>query len=331
MVELLVVIAIIGILVALLLPAVQSAREAARRAQCTNHLKQIGLAIHTFHDAQKWLPRDRTFCHYQTWATEIWPFMEESALADRWAATLSSDGERRVAFHGQPQENREAVIPGYFCPSRSRPAQVSVVGQDDRESVTGIAGALSDYAACIGDDQSKQGLDYFVVPKNSSNRPASGAIVGNACLTLEGECQPGICGGSNPVYVFRGERHYVNLKMLSDGTSKTLLIGEKYVPAWGMGYRIDAPGYAGIWVYDGSIYNGDLAMTVGRFAGPIAPLATGFDQPVANNFGDPHAGVCQFVFGDGGVRSLAVEIDSVVLGNLANRSDGNMITNNQIY
>ncbi len=77
LVELLVVIAIIGILVALLLPAVNSAREAARRTQCINNLKNIGLAIHNFHNAQRQLPNSRRTCDYLTWAAEIWPYIEE--------------------------------------------------------------------------------------------------------------------------------------------------------------------------------------------------------------------------------------------------------------
>src|SRR6478735_448846 len=77
LVELLVVIAIIGILVALLLPAIQAAREAARRSQCINHMKQIGIAIHLFHDAKKVLPPSRVDCDHSTWAAEIWPYIEE--------------------------------------------------------------------------------------------------------------------------------------------------------------------------------------------------------------------------------------------------------------
>ena len=75
LVELLVVIAIIGMLVALLLPAVQSAREAARRTQCTNNVKQIGLAIHNFHDARKILPPCRIVEHHATWALVILPWV----------------------------------------------------------------------------------------------------------------------------------------------------------------------------------------------------------------------------------------------------------------
>lgn len=81
LVELLVVIAIIGILIALLLPAVQAAREAARRTQCTNNLKQLALATHNFHDTNAMLPRGADGCCYGTWQVRVMPFMEQGNLA----------------------------------------------------------------------------------------------------------------------------------------------------------------------------------------------------------------------------------------------------------
>src|SRR5262245_56226043 len=92
LVELLVVIAIIGILVALLLPAVQAAREAARRAKCTNNVKQITLALLSYHDANKRFPRgtytnpDKNHLNAEDgpgWATKILPYLEEQAYYDR--------------------------------------------------------------------------------------------------------------------------------------------------------------------------------------------------------------------------------------------------------
>jgi len=80
LVELLVVIAIIGILVSLLLPAVQSAREAARRSQCSNQLRQEALAMHLFHDARRSLPQGTAGCCYGTWQMAVLPYLEETAL-----------------------------------------------------------------------------------------------------------------------------------------------------------------------------------------------------------------------------------------------------------
>jgi len=93
LVELLVVIAIIGILVALLLPAIQAAREAARRSQCMNNLKQIGLATHGFHDSRKALPPFRVMDHQQTWLVLILPYLEETQLVAS-SIKRSSFGQR---------------------------------------------------------------------------------------------------------------------------------------------------------------------------------------------------------------------------------------------
>ena len=104
LVELLVVIAIIAILIALLLPAVQAAREAARRTQCVNNLKQIGLAIHNFHDVFLGLPPTRQICHHGTWANILWPYLEQGPAADQW--------DPELAYHYQPLENLNIQLQG---------------------------------------------------------------------------------------------------------------------------------------------------------------------------------------------------------------------------
>ncbi len=89
LVELLVVIAIIGVLVALLLPAVQAAREAARRAQCTNQLKQWGLAMQLFHDSRGQLPLGSRVAPRQTWVMHLWPYIEQNSLASKNDVTIN--------------------------------------------------------------------------------------------------------------------------------------------------------------------------------------------------------------------------------------------------
>src|SRR6188474_2229539 len=148
LVELLVVIAIIGVLVALLLPAVQAAREAARRSQCQNHLKQLGLGIHNFEDVYKSLPHSRYDARY-TWAVELLPFIEQRALFEQWDLTKNYYSQKDVA--------RLTTVPIYFCPSRRSHKQgqqgsISVAGGDptldvpDNTTNPMMPGALSDYA-----------------------------------------------------------------------------------------------------------------------------------------------------------------------------------------
>ena len=110
LVELLVVIAIIGILVALLLPAVQAAREAARRTQCVSNMKQVGVAMHLYHDAEKTLPGGAVSCCFGTWANELLPYLEEGNLAGTWTSSVSYT----AAANERVMRTRFA---SYTCPS----------------------------------------------------------------------------------------------------------------------------------------------------------------------------------------------------------------------
>ncbi|MEX1042361.1 MAG: DUF1559 domain-containing protein [Pirellulaceae bacterium] len=116
LVELLVVIAIIGVLVALLLPAVQQAREAARRMQCQNHMKQIGLALHNSHDTYGQFPKGYDPDLGWAWGTSILPFMEQTALYDQLAPTVQMNLNNATRL-----ELVRTKIDGYLCPSDSGP------------------------------------------------------------------------------------------------------------------------------------------------------------------------------------------------------------------
>ncbi|MFM8577857.1 MAG: DUF1559 domain-containing protein, partial [Planctomycetaceae bacterium] len=214
LVELLVVIAIIGVLVGLLLPAVQAAREAARRSQCTNHLKQMGLAVTGHHETHRWLPSGGTGWIYPPdfdvsggtlvaprqragWAFQILPYLEQQ---EAW---LGGGGQTV----GQMQINAiGTVIPAYFCPTRRAPQKLTL-GSWYGPSGT-YAHGMIDYAA-----------------SNSNN---SGAITSTA---------------SNQVWTSVGP---ITMASLTDGTAKTLLLAEKRLnrAAIGSAQSDDNEGYS---------------------------------------------------------------------------------------
>ena len=314
LVELLVVIAIIGILIALLLPAVQAAREAARRVQCANHLKQMGLAMHTLHDSRRFLPRSRVSCHHGTWANELWPFLEQGTMTSVW--------DKEKSFHYQPIQNKQAQVACYYCPSRRSPPQLSLPGHDVRTE-NGVTtpdepAALADYAVCVGSGgpsvQVYNRWDYY----------DNGA---NGCFVMDPIDNIQNCNGTDPDLLFRGEKYFIRFRDITDGTSQTIMIGEKHVPSDGWGSAASG---------DNSIYNGDHLFTVGRVAGTFFGLARHPEEPIPSYrnhnhiFGSSHAGICSFVFADSSVRSLSVATDVAILDRLANRHDGEVIPSNML-
>jgi prepilin-type N-terminal cleavage/methylation domain-containing protein/prepilin-type processing-associated H-X9-DG protein len=314
LIELLVVIAIIAVLIGLLLPAVQKVREAANRMACSNNLKQLGLAIHTFHDAYGYFPPSRLNkdgC--PAWTVLILPYIEQDNLQKQW--TSLND-----AYYLQSAAVRQAQVKVFYCPTRRGPGQLSL-NDNNRGDVpesssppggknVAYPGALGDYACSFGDN----GGNPAVEP---SDDPATGAMV-RATYTQT----------SNKLTVTSWTSN-TRFRSITDGLSNTLLIGEKHVPIkhLGVGYIISTDKYIG----DASIFNGDALENVGRCAGQAFPLALSPNendtevQPYVENFGSYHPGVCQFVFCDGSVHSLSVSLNSKILGYLANRSDGNVI------
>ena len=173
LVELLVCIAVIGILVGLLLPAVQHVREAANRTSCFNNLKQIGLAMHNYHDVNFHLPAfTRDDYTAATWAVVILPYMEQDNLYQQWDLSRS--------YYQQSDMARLTPVPNYYCPTRRTPhtaptaSQPDLAGYGDWPSPLlaavnwplplppvppiggpgdyNVPGALGDYAASVGSE-----------------------------------------------------------------------------------------------------------------------------------------------------------------------------------
>ena len=300
LVELLVVIAIIGILVALLLPAIQAARESARRGQCINHEKQFGLALLTYHDARGRLPFART-SHDQTghtWYVDILPYMEGQNIYSQWVANDKSPTIRSPNFEEQTQKVIEFTLPEYYCPTRRTP---SLISKDEGNGAVAIRGSVGDYAVCVNDAGTADwsGAD--------DPRPSNGAFF-NGYARI------------NPA---KNNRGGLKLREITDGTSKTFFVGEKHVR---MSDQLIAPN-------DNCIFNSDHGPSAGRAAGatlsaagvPVSdmvPIASSLDEAYNNQFGSWHPSVCNFLMGDGHVDSIEPSIDLVTLKYLANRRDG---------
>ena len=307
LIELLVVIAIIGVLIALLLPAVQKVREAANRISCRNNLKQLGLAFHNYHDAFGRLPPDRIGRDaYLTWAALILPYIEQDNVYRLW-----NPGGVTWRYADQPAEALEAQIKTFFCPSRRSPPQISD-GSHNSGNAGDRAGTCGDYAACAGDGKRWSGDAW--VPDDMNADYANGAVI--VSNPPPGNPWP------DPIVTFGSQ---TSLTSIVDGTSNTFLVGEKHVRPSQFGQGGDG---------DNSLYSGSAYKSAHRCAGRFHPLAQSPFDPIPvtpdgnkrYNFGSYHPGVCQFAFADGSVHAIPVSIDAANLERLANREDGEVIT-----
>jgi prepilin-type N-terminal cleavage/methylation domain-containing protein/prepilin-type processing-associated H-X9-DG protein len=211
LVELLVVIAIVAVLLALLLPAVQKAREAAGRARCQNNLKQIGLAMHHYHDARGTFPPGNESFWGPGWATVLLPFLEQQAIADQLDLT------QPVASPGPWQQVpnwvrlQKVQVPTYLCPSSPLPALIETDPGDNGPGNWQLAG---NYVAVMGASTSSSVAD------DPTGRGRA-ADCGNPSPAY---CNFGGFVASNGV-IYPGSR--VAIEDISDGTTNTLLVGEQ--------------------------------------------------------------------------------------------------------
>lgn len=323
LVELLVVIAIIGVLVALLLPAVQTAREAARRTQCKNNLKQIALGMHNHHDTFGFLPSGGWGFQWAevpgqgtgknqpgSWTFQILPYIEQTALFRLGAdAAVGSQQDQQFRF-----QRASTPVPSYYCPSRRKSGIYSIIDRNATDfygspkpgiSPRITAGNRSDYAACQGENHST-----FTSGPPDFQQGASGTYVWPPDTNWTG------------VVFARSQKRFAEI---SDGTTNTLLVGEKYVnPDYYRGSRT-----ANIIDQDQGdnqyAFTGDERDMIRAASGDNGPF---MDRPGVSftyAFGGPHPGSFNVVMCDGSIRHINYNIEKLTFRRIGNRLDGNAI------
>ncbi len=293
LVELLVVIAIVGILIALLLPAVQMAREAARRSQCTNNLKNIGLAMHNYHDLFGGFPYG--FDDHETlWSAMILPQIEQTNMYGALQFTESGPGN-----WDSGSANTTAcgtLIPVLRCPTMDIAEHITNNGIPGRVPVS--------YRGCAGSN---------VYSDDASTIPASAPA---GAMALEQVPLNGMFYGCSKV----------RLADVMDGSSNTILIGESYTDTYVKDgqemdfWQLGSPQTGG-WVpggTGGTEYSEGLGSTGPKINSRLDPAIPGVIMEVS--FGSYHPGGANFTFADGSVRFLPESINLAIYQALGSRN-----------
>lgn len=321
LVELLVVIAIIAMLVTLLLPAVQAAREAARRIQCSNNLKQIGLAALNHESSHQFLPSsgwgflwsgdpDQGFGARQPggWIYDIYPFMESSNVWNigKGLEGASSGGAKFVALANQ----RAAVNPALHCPSR-REARGYPATEPSVNAKNPDTEAKTDYAANGGT------LERYLGRGPDTN-----------CLVKYPDCSGWNEPANNPAR-FDGistTRSEIGMGKITDGTSKTVLAGEKYLnpnyyATGGSCVDNNAPTQGNDWDVNRwfpSFRKGSRNVQFEQLRRPMRDTP-GFEN-CTERFGSAHGPGVQMVYCDGSVHSIQYGVEIAVYAALGSRN-----------
>ncbi|MDR2756384.1 MAG: DUF1559 domain-containing protein [Planctomycetaceae bacterium] len=349
LVELLVVIAIIGVLIALLLPAVQMAREAARRSQCINHLKQIGIGVHNFHDTRDGLPPAAIG------ATEnasnnlvfrgagilplLYPFIEQQSLYDiivSYGFDTQLDNNWFATTLSKEQRNGFGSVPIIRCPTRRSSGVLlsasnytnNNYGQGDGQITQ--YGPVTDYAGVIHTVDGTNSTQKYWANNSSFLNAHRGPF--RAALLV-----------SNDPKAWQARDTFA---WIQDGTSNQLLFGERHIPTDRIGQchgttattirpeNVDCS-YLVAWERAGfTSLRAMMSYQTNATNARLISRATDFNPPSTGDalnthnyaFGSWHSGICNFVLGDGSVRGISVTVPQDILKAVSRVDDGVAVT-----
>jgi prepilin-type N-terminal cleavage/methylation domain-containing protein/prepilin-type processing-associated H-X9-DG protein len=330
LVELLVVIAIIGVLVSLLLPAVQAAREAANRMSCSNNLKQFGIALHNHHDTYKRLPPGaannirpfglRTPAVGNQWGASwmvyIMPFIEMTPVHDQWTYQNEYNDTQVINLIGSGAPNGTPIFPSFKC--ASSPLEIE-------ESTQAPGSMVTDYVAIAGVDKNLDGTGSGVEPLVQYNTSY------------------GVAGTNGAMYY----NSKVKFAGFTDGLSNTLLVGEvsdfitnnanqkvDWRPSVLYGFARGCKGLNDSKTVlpltgDGRVFNTTtVAYRVNFKKGFVGDCTTGVCEDGGNNspLRSAHPGGVNVAYADGSVRNLTTMVDPITLAAIASRNDNQIVT-----
>jgi prepilin-type N-terminal cleavage/methylation domain-containing protein len=296
LIELLVVIAIIAVLVALLLPAVQQAREAARRSQCQNNLKQIGLAMHNYHDTHREFPPGLITETGWAWGAFLLPYVDQPALYNVLSPSTWMDVNQASIL-----SNVRTVLPVYLCPSNSvpnpsqNPSSYSKVASKPGETGPGGTSGPHSWYENIG-PYFQIAVSNYIAVSGTGSRDCYDVAPNNGCFW---------------------ENSNTKLADVTDGASNTMICIERDTQHGHMG---------GNWAGVGnprSVCNWHYTQY------PVLHSARGtygeINRSDTRSAGSQHVGGCYILLGDGSVRFLSENIYLATYMNLASRADGNTV------
>ena len=309
LIELLVVIAIIAILVALLLPAVQQAREAARRTQCKNNLMQIGLAITNYEMQYERLPPGTIDTkgpiqsvegggYHMSWIVQILPHLDQSNVYNKFDFSKS-------VYDPANAIPRSAQIVTVLCPSEPGPSTLPI---PERPGAGGMAG-----------------MGLAMAPVGVSGSGAGGdSIALSSFAAMHNDLEM-------PIDVNNDGTFFLNSALQSrdipDGMSHTIFVGEKLRTnddlGWASGTRATLRNTGATKpIAGGGAAKNTIGLAKPQFGVPPVPVASPL---LVGVFGSNHTGGAHFGIGDGAVRFISQNIDAVTFQLLANRKDGEIV------